>query len=147
MRTEQHKQNVLPKPGFIRWAWLSLAGTCIAAGAVGVVLPGIPTTPFLLVAAWAAPKGSPRLDEWIHSHPKFGPMIHAWKHERAIPRSAKVTGIVLMLISLASMWWMKVPTLAFIAATVFFSIGTCFLLWCKEPTQTGLATEPAKKAE
>jgi hypothetical protein len=82
-----------------RLAYLCLAWACIGLGAAGIVLPLLPTTPFLLVAAWAAPKASPRLDAWLHQHPRFGPPLRAWREERAVPARAKWLACTLLLAS------------------------------------------------
>ena len=82
-----------------RLPYLCLAYACVGLGAIGIVLPLLPTTPFLLVAAWAAPKGSARLDHWLHNHRHFGPILHAWQQHRAVPRRAKWLAGILMLIS------------------------------------------------
>lgn len=82
-----------------RLAFLCLAYGCVGLGAAGVILPLLPTTPFLLVAAWAAPKGSTRLDEWLHRHPHFGPALRAWHEQRAVPKRAKWLACLLLLVS------------------------------------------------
>ena len=69
---------------------------------IGVILPGLPTTPFLLVAAWAFARSSPRLDAWLRAHPRLGPPLAAWEGRRAIPRRAKA----LAGISLPAGWLM-----------------------------------------
>ena len=69
---------------------LRLLGCGAAATALaGIVLPLLPTTPFVLVAAWAFARSSPRLDAWLHDHPRLGPPLHAWETRRAIPARAK----------------------------------------------------------
>lgn len=82
-----------------------LAGLCIGLGAIGVVLPGLPTTPFLLVAAWAAGKSSPELQRRLCAHPRFGPALVAWQDERAIPRRAKWLALALMAASWMMLWF------------------------------------------
>lgn len=79
--------------------YLLLAYGCIGLGAAGLVLPVLPTTPFLLVAAWAAPKGSPRLDAWLRTHPRLGPILMAWREEGAVPRRAKWMACAMLLAS------------------------------------------------
>lgn len=81
----------------------SLAYACIALGAVGLALPLVPTTPFLLLAAWAAPKGSPRLTCWLQEHPRFGPSLQAWREQRAVPRRAKQLACLLLALSWATL--------------------------------------------
>jgi len=87
-----------------RIAWSGLAYGCIGLGTAGLVVPLLPTTPFLLVAAWAAPKGSPRLARWLHAHPRLGPTLHAWHERRAVPRRAKRLAAVLLLASWGVLW-------------------------------------------
>lgn len=91
-----------------RWRlpYLCLACSCVAVGAAGLVLPLLPTTPFLLLAAWAAPKGSPRLAEWLQRHPLLGPPLHAWRSQGAVPARAKRLACVL----LAASWGMLLAT-------------------------------------
>ena len=68
---------------------LAMVGLAIA----GVFLPLLPTTPFLLVAAWAFARSSPRLNAWLWGHPRLGPFLRGWEERRAIPRSAKLLAL------------------------------------------------------
>ena len=102
--------------------YLVLAYACIALGALGIFLPVLPTTPFLLVAAWAAPKASPRLDAWLHRHPRFGPVLRAWRDERAIPTRAKWLACSMLLAS----WLFMLAT----AATPWVPAATGVLFLC-----------------
>jgi uncharacterized membrane protein YbaN (DUF454 family) len=69
--------------------WRALALVCLVLGIIGIVLPGLPTVPFLLVAAWAGGRGWPRLEAWLLAHPRHGPPIRRWRDHRAVPRRAK----------------------------------------------------------
>lgn len=84
-----------------RVLWQALGLACIGAGAVGALLPLIPTTPFLLVAAFAFARSSPRLHEWLISHRQFGPLINNWRQYGAIDTRSKITAIVVMVAALA----------------------------------------------
>lgn len=80
-------------------AWRALAVVCLVLAAIGIVLPGLPTVPFLLVAAWAAGKGWPRLEAWLLAHPKHGPAIRRWREHGAVPRRGKWAATLMMLAS------------------------------------------------
>jgi uncharacterized membrane protein YbaN (DUF454 family) len=62
----------------------------VLLGFIGAVLPLMPTTVFLIAAAWAFGKSSPRLERWLLEHPKFGPMLLGWRENGVIPRRAKI---------------------------------------------------------
>lgn len=63
-------------------------------GAVGVVVPLLPTVPFMLLAAFFFARGDPRLEQWLVGHPRFGPHIQAWRSRRAISRKGKVAAMI-----------------------------------------------------
>lgn len=120
-----------------RLAWSSLAYGCVGLGTAGLVVPLLPTTPFLLVAAWAAPKGSPRLARWLHEHPRLGPTLHAWREQRAVPRRAKRLALALLLMSWLVLWvgGAPLPVLA-LTALLFFGVAT-FLLTRPDVAERG----------
>ena len=82
-----------------RWAWWLLAYASLALGIVGIFVPGLPTTVFVLIAAWAAARGSERLERRLLADPRFGPMIRSWREHRAVPRRAKWAATWTMLAS------------------------------------------------
>ena len=89
--------------------WRALAVCALALGMIGVVVPGLPTVPFLLLAAWAGAKSWPALERWLVEHPRWGDAIRQWREKRAIPRRAKWAATWTMLFSavilLALMRW------------------------------------------
>ena len=106
----------------MRWAWWLLAWASLAIGLVGIVVPGLPTVPFVLLSAYAAARGSARLHAWLLGHRRFGPMIHDWQAHGAVSRRAKrlATGMmalaaVLMFLT-APEWWMAATGTAIMAA-------------------------------
>ncbi|WP_432770260.1 MAG: DUF454 domain-containing protein [Sphingopyxis sp.] len=92
--------------------WLSLA-----LGAIGVVLPLLPTVPFVILAAFCFARSSPRLEAWLLGHATFGPHIAAWREKGAISRKGKVAASIMFALSIVlallfAPWpWMMVPIL------------------------------------
>ena len=95
-----------------------LLGWCFfGLGAVGTVVPGLPTTPFMLLALWAFSKSSQRFHDWLYNHRVFGPPLHQWRTHRVIPGKAKLMAVATMAVSLAYLVfftgisvWLKVLT-------------------------------------
>jgi len=76
---------------------LILAGVVLVAiGTIGIFLPGLPTTIFMIGAAVCFAKSSPRLHNWLLSHRWFGPIIHNWHETRSIPRNTKRVALLMM---------------------------------------------------
>ena len=72
-----------------RALWLALGGLLVVLGIIGAFLPLMPTTIFLILAAGAFARGSPRLEAWILNHKSFGPSVRAWRERGAIPPRGK----------------------------------------------------------
>ncbi len=82
--------------GLVAFGWLN-----VALGAIGVVVPGMPTTIFLLIALWAFSKSSERFRSWLYTHPRLGPPIRDWHEHRVIPVRAKILAVAMMSLSVA----------------------------------------------
>ncbi len=68
-------------------------------GLVGVFLPVVPTTPFVILASYAYSRGSPRFEKWLLEHPKLGPPVVAWRAHGIIKRTPKVLATLGLLVS------------------------------------------------
>lgn len=68
----------------------------VALGVIGIVIPGLPTTIFLILAAACFAKSSPCLHSWLMSHKWFGPIIYNWNETRSIPKRAKFLALLMM---------------------------------------------------
>ena len=77
----------------MRLVYIAIGCTAVVLGVAGIFLPLLPTTPFLLLAAWAFARSSPRLEAWLVRHPRLGPPISAWRERGAIPARAKIVAI------------------------------------------------------
>lgn len=93
--------------------YVVLGSVCLALGVVGIFLPLLPTTPFLLLSAALYFRSSPRLYEWLLRHKYFGSYIRNFREYRAIPLRAKIVSVSLVWITLlycavfvVPEWWM-----------------------------------------
>ncbi len=84
----------------VRWGLLAFGWLNVGLGMIGVFVPGMPTTIFLIIAVWAFSKCSIRFQRWLWEHPKFGPSIRAWHLHRVIPLKAKIMAASMMAVSL-----------------------------------------------
>jgi hypothetical protein len=80
----------------LRWGLMAFGWLNVAIGIVGIVVPGLPTTVFLIVALWAFSKSSVRFQHWLWNHPRFGPSLRSWHEHRVIPVKAKVMAATMM---------------------------------------------------
>jgi uncharacterized membrane protein YbaN (DUF454 family) len=109
-----------------RLFWLTIGLVSLALAAVGVLLPLLPTTPLVILAAFAFMKSSQRLHDWLVAHRVFGPMILDWREYGAISRRAKAAAIasmaVVLLISLAlqAPRWVLAVQVPVLAACMWF---------------------------
>jgi uncharacterized protein len=108
----------------VRWL-LWLAGTVsLALGLIGVVLPGLPTTPFVLLAAACYAKASPRLHGWLLNHRFLGPMVRDWEQHRSLTRRTKTVAIGSMVVMVGlSAWGFRHQPLVLTALLVTAAIG------------------------
>ncbi len=112
-----------------RWAWFVAGWLCVVVGAVGVVLPGIPTTGPLLLALACFARSSERMHRWLLEHRHFGPPLRQWQAHRTIPLRAKVLAVTMMLASFAYVALASpLPTWAVVSVGVLISIGIVVVL-------------------
>jgi uncharacterized membrane protein YbaN (DUF454 family) len=113
----------------VRAIYLSIGLVCVGLGAAGVVLPVVPTTPFLIVALAMFARSSVRLERWLLEHERFGPRLVAWRENRVIPLPVKLTAWGSMIASLAIMSltgrWLAVAIAAAVMAVGAIYIARC----------------------
>ncbi|MFP8575917.1 DUF454 family protein [Klebsiella pasteurii] len=111
----------MPRIILIIIGWLS-----VALGTLGVFLPLLPTTPFILLAAWCFARSSPRFHHWLLYRSWFGGYLRHWQQYRAMPPGAKPRAVVMILLTFAiSLWlvnltWVRIFLLIVLACLLIF---------------------------
>ncbi|MDP6877560.1 MAG: YbaN family protein [Candidatus Marinimicrobia bacterium] len=82
---------------FKKYLYICLGLIFVGLGFFGIIIPGIPTTPFVLLAAWFFSRSSQRLDRWLINHKTFGPFINDWKRYKGIKRKSKILSICVII--------------------------------------------------
>lgn len=112
-----------------RFVWIGFGWFFFGLGLLGVFLPVLPTTPFMILALWAFSNGSRRLRDWLYNHPAFGRSLRLWERYRVIPARAKIAALAAMSLSLG--WMLLFSSLGWpwIAATAaLMAYGAWYVL-------------------
>ena len=88
-----------------KYLYMALGFLCLGMAYVGVVVPGIPFSIFLVIAAWAFAKSSKRMHDWLYNHKYFGPFLTNWVEKRVFPTKGKYAMVIVMSSSLAFLWF------------------------------------------
>lgn len=81
-----------------RWLWFGLGWVAVAVGGLGVIVPGLPTTVFFIVAAWCFGRSSPRFERWVLDLPHIGPMVRDHRDGLGMSKRAKGYAIGTMVL-------------------------------------------------
>ncbi len=120
----------------LRLPWLVLGLICTALGAIGVVVPGLPTTVFFICAAACFGRSSVRLERWVLELPGIGSAVRDYRDGLGMPRKAKVFAVVSIVVfsGLAEALFVK-GVVARAAILVVASIGVVYVTW-RVPTRS-----------
>ena len=88
-----------------KWLWRSLGILFVGLAYIGIITPGIPTTIFAILAAWAFSKSSPELYNWLHNHKVFGKYLNNWEKKRVFPKKGRLAMCFVMIISSISIYF------------------------------------------
>ncbi|WP_058971725.1 DUF454 family protein [Type-D symbiont of Plautia stali] len=105
---------------------ISLGWLAIVLGTLGIVLPLLPTTPFVLLAAWCFARSSPRFHHWLLWRSPFGRYIRHWQQHRAMPPGAKGRAMLLIIVTFAvsiyvvDMLWVRIMLGVMLCALLLF---------------------------
>ncbi len=92
-------------PTWLRWLLIAAGLICLGLGFLGVLLPGLPTTPFVLLASGCFVRASPRLHGWLLRNRWTGPGLRDWSEHRSLPKRTKRIALVTMLITISASLW------------------------------------------
>ncbi len=119
----------------MRGVWFAIGFSSIALGALGILLPLLPTTPFLLLAAFAFARSSQRWHDWLHQHRVFGPVIDDWNRYGAIDRRSKIIGTSSMIAVFALSVALKLNSTILLIQAVALSCSAAFVLSRPSPPE------------
>jgi len=88
-----------------RYLYMALGLFCVGMAYIGFIVPGIPFSVFLVIAAWAFAKSDERLHTWLYNHPWFGEFLTNWTEKQIFPTRGKWAMVVVMSSSLAFLWF------------------------------------------
>jgi uncharacterized protein len=111
-----------------RYLWLVFGFFATGCAIIGAVLPLVPTTPFLLLAAYAFARSSPRFHGWLTNHRQFGPLIQNWQRNGSIDPRSKRVALGVMLFALASSWLLGAPAIIIGIQSVVLAGSAAFIL-------------------
>lgn len=107
----------------MRRLYLAAGILCVALGAIGAVLPIMPTVPFLLLAAFCFARSNPAWEKRLLDHPHWGPQILDWRERRAISRKTKITAIAMIAAGVGFTWLTLGFPWVWISLAVLFVVG------------------------
>jgi uncharacterized protein len=112
----------------LRVTYLVLGWLCVVSGAIGVVLPGWPTTIWIIVATYLFARSSPRFYNWLMNHRAFGPLIRDWRDGKGMTARAKrmAVGTIVVTIGL-SVALVPVTWVRLVLVLVAVSVSTYLL--------------------
>lgn len=96
VRPDSSDNVPLAESPLVRFLWVAAGSVFLALGTLGIFLPVLPTTPFLLLTAACYARGSKRFYSWLLSNRFFGRYIRDWREHRSLPLKTKVTILVLL---------------------------------------------------
>lgn len=112
----------------MRLLWIAAGGICVALGMIGALLPVLPTTPFMLLAAFCFARSSPRLHGWLLAHPTFGPVIQSWQAHGAIaPKVKRMAVLTIAACFLFAVFLGLKPWLLLLQGTVLAAVSLFIL--------------------
>jgi len=124
---ELSELDLSARPLWQRALWVLAGAISLSLGLIGIVLPLLPTTPFVLLAAFCFARGSARFEHWLLNHPRLGPPILAWRREHALPLRAKQLAWSMMALGSAWSAWVLPGAWALLPPSICAAVA--FWMW------------------
>ena len=134
------RPTALSRSRLVRAVWLMFGLLAVAIGAVGIIVPGLPTTVFFIVAAWAFSRSSPRLEAWLLALPRIGPLVHDHRDGLGMPRRAKQTAIAMIIVFVGLSSWLLDGWIARGVVIGAGVVGVAYI-WLRVPTKEQVLAE------
>lgn len=132
MRPESLNTHQQKSP-FIKWLLISIGWVSVVLGVLGIFLPLLPTTPFLLLSAACFVRSSPRFYTWLIEHPKLGRYVLHYLEGKGIPKRAKIVAIIMIWATMSFSAWLVVPYIW--GKLTLLLIGLCVSIYIyRQPT-------------
>ena len=112
----------------MRVFWLTIGFLSLGLGIIGILLPVLPTTPFVLLAAFCFAKSSEKFHSMLVNHKTFGPLIKDWDEYGAINRNAKILAVTMMAFVFGVSVYLAIPTYALILQALCLTGAALFIL-------------------
>lgn len=130
VETTDGPADVVSRGRASRAAWFGGGWFAVGLGGIGIVVPGLPTTVFFIVAASCFARSSPRFERWVLDLPKVGPMVRDHRAGLGMPRRVKVIALAMMWGAIAlSAWVLWSVPVALATVVALGLVGTAYILW------------------
>ena len=135
MSDADSNRNQMVKSTVLRYLLLVIGFIFVAVGFIGVLVPGLPTTVFMIMAAWCFAKSSPRFERWVLQLPGIGKFVQDHRSGLGMPRKSKIIAITMMSLAvvLSIVFALNQISIRFIVGTV--GIFGVWYVGCKVPTR------------
>jgi uncharacterized membrane protein YbaN (DUF454 family) len=130
----------------MRLIWLTAGLTCVGVGGVGVVVPGLPTTVFFIMAAYCFSRSSERLERWVLDLPRIGPAVADYRAGLGMPKRAKVWAIAMMVVFCGLSAGLLIDNLTIRLTVIAVGIVGVWWVGYRTPTSTGIPRPVQRQA-
>jgi uncharacterized protein len=119
----------------MRWVWFAIGWVAVGIGSIGIIVPGLPTTVFFIVAASCFARSSPRFERWVLDLPRVGPLVRDYRSGLGMPRRAKQWAIAMIVAFATLSVVLTVDHLVVAAVIAVLALVGCWYVAYRVPTR------------